>query len=290
MKNATTTITTTTNASMIPPTTHAERTSRPLTLAFAFGMAATLALAAGCGESKAAPSLSSTPGPTDNPEPAPEKPVRTVEQRSPFGRLTPSNNLLADGDFEFTGRSMQMPWITFADNGQGVLNYATGGRCRSGIRCARLDAGAEMVGFVASPKTAGMRISIWGKPDSGACDDVTVRLIDLESPSVSSAVAAEAKAPDASGWCRYTGEAPNLAGGAPALYVTTNRRGTSGALVDDGVIEPASESGVATVRRFESSSAALAERVRFVADWIRTHRQYGIPREAPLEGKPRRDR
>ena len=46
---------------------------------------------------------------------------------------------MVDGDFELTGRSDQAPWIVFDPNqGQTTLNYDTGGRCRSGIRCATL--------------------------------------------------------------------------------------------------------------------------------------------------------
>ena len=76
---------------------------------------------------------------------------RTVEQRSPFGNTSYPANLLVDGDFEFTGRNEQMPWLAFGNAGQQTLNYDTGGLCHSDdfaavkLRMARFMAG----GFLA---------------------------------------------------------------------------------------------------------------------------------------------
>ena len=80
------------------------------------------------------PTTPSTTVPTNT---VPTATLRTVETRSPFGELR-SDNLFLDGDFEFTGRNGQMPWLVFRSNGQGTIGFDTGGKCFSGVRSANV--------------------------------------------------------------------------------------------------------------------------------------------------------
>src|SRR5690606_37838607 len=89
----------------------------------------------------AQPTSTATTDPSEGGAP-PEGPhVRDVVIRNPFGG--PSDNLLADGDFELSivpeGNSGQYGWIAFKQSGaEQPLLAETGGLCKSGLRCGRL--------------------------------------------------------------------------------------------------------------------------------------------------------
>ena len=67
---------------------------------------------------------------------------------------------MVDGDFELTGRSDQAPWIVY-NQGQQTLNYDTGGRCRSGVRCAVIGKGDGLIGYLASPVTGNIQVRVY---------------------------------------------------------------------------------------------------------------------------------
>lgn len=199
-------------------------------------------------------------------------PIRTVEQRNPFGNTQDYLNLVADGDFEFTGRQQQQPWLVFTTAGQETLAFETGGRCRSGVRCAALDPGKTMIGWVASPKTDGMYATIWAKPLSGSCKDVYVSLVNLDTQ-----VGGDLKVSpiDDKGWCRFSGEAPNMAGKNPVLLVETPARAQAKVLIDDGWVTAVPIASLATRALFRLGPEQAA-RVAFIAEWLRTHRRFGV--------------
>jgi hypothetical protein len=220
------------------------------------------------------------------PAAAPQDVVRTVEQRSPFGNLDLPDNLVLDGDFEFTGRTGQMPWLSFGDTGQGTLNFATGGLCRSGVRCASLGANDEIIGWMASPKTGGMEVSIWVKPPSGNCLDVSVAVTDLGREGQGAPLTPETSKVEPGRWCRFAGNAGQYAGKQPVLYVgTAGPRVTGPILVDDAV---ARTLPAALMRTMALQPRALeprvAARVQFIGDWIRRHRIFGLPARESFEG------
>ena len=200
--------------------------------------------------------------------------VRTVEVRNPFGDTSSPNNLMIDGDFEVTGRSEQMPWITFTTSGQSTLDYATGGKCKSGVRCASIAAGTELVGFFASPKTGTMSAALWVRPDSGTCTDVQVLALDFDNQSSTVAAQLTVMSQDPqSGWCGFAGSIPNMAEQQPVLYISVAAAMKGVALIDDGVILPADAASSIT-RSQITLSAHTRERVRFIGDWVRTHRRF----------------
>lgn len=212
--------------------------------------------------------------------------IRTVETRSPFGDLSVTDNLVLDGDFEFTGRTGQAPWMVFDRNGQAVLGFATGGLCRSGVRCAKLAKGAEMVGWLASPKAGGMNVSAWVKPAAGECYDVQVAVADLNTQGEGELVPADGPRADASGWCHYQGDVGNYAGRQPVVYVGPAGEQVQGPILADDIVAralpPTLNVRVAALASRKLDDATRA-RVGAIGDWIRTHRIYG---RAPHDGSP----
>ncbi len=206
---------------------------------------------------------------------------RTVEQRSPFGNTSYPANLLADGDFEFTGRNEQMPWVVFGNAGQQTLNYNTGGLCHSGIRCALIAPGDALVGYVASPKKATMDVSLWvapvsdGRGASLACKFVQVSMTDLSNQGNRTDIHSESEDP-IDGWCHFTGSTPNLAGRAPVIYVDFARDAKASARVDDGVVKPGAGGETGRLPFVRDFSPAESARVAFIAEYLRTHRRYGV--------------
>jgi hypothetical protein len=181
---------------------------------------------------------------------------------------------MIDGDFELTGRSEQMPWVTFSQTGQTTLNYATGGKCKSGVRCASIASGTQLVGYFASPKTGSMNASLWVRPDSGTCTDVQVVALDLDNQQgQSSAQLTVLNQDPATGWCHFTGSIPNMAQEQPVLYVSLASNAAGNALIDDGVILPADGTNSFTRTQITLDSHTR-ERVRFIGDWVRTHRKF----------------
>jgi hypothetical protein len=199
--------------------------------------------------------------------------VRTVETRNPFGDTSAPSNLMVDGDFELTGRSEQMPWITFSQSGQTTLNYATGGKCKSGVRCATIASGTQLVGYFASPKTGSMNATLWVRPDSGTCGDVQVVALDLDNQQGQSTAQLTSVNQDANGWCSFAGTIPNMAEQQPVLYVSLADNVSGNALIDDAVVLPADNTNSFT-RAQITLDPRTRERVKFIGNWVRTHRKF----------------
>ncbi|MEO6573778.1 MAG: hypothetical protein ABIP89_08065, partial [Polyangiaceae bacterium] len=207
---------------------------------------------------------------------------RTVEQRSPFGNTSYPGNLLADGDFELTGRTGQMPWVVFdaSTSGPGTLNYDTGGLCHSGVRCAVIASGDILIGYLSSPKKGTMDVSLWVAPlatQSGspppACNTVLVSIKDFNNTEGGTDFQSDTEQP-ANGWCHFAGSAPNYAERSPVMWVTIAGNAKSGARIDDGVVKPNAEGTAGRLPIFRKSSAAEAARVAFIGEYLRAHRRF----------------
>lgn len=182
------------------------------------------------------PGSSSAP-PAPGPSGSAPTPIRVVEQRNPYGNLNPGN-LMLDGDFEFSGRQGQMPWIKLS--GEGVLNYETGGLCFSGVRCARLEADQAIFGWMAVPKGTGrvdirVRARALGTAESCPGDHLVVYVIDIDSGRAE-AVIPLSDTESVRGYCSYEATvAPELAFRSPGLYIEAGP-GTQGAIVVDDIV------------------------------------------------------
>jgi hypothetical protein len=200
-------------------------------------------------------------------------PIRTVEIRNPFGDTSNPTNLMVDGDFELTGRTGQMPWTTFDQSGQSTLDYATGGKCKSGVRCASITMGTDLVGYFSSPKTGSMNASVWVRPDSGKCSDIGVDALDVDAANGQPAAELKSAPPDANGWCLFSGSVPNMAEQQPSLIVSIATTMSGVALVDDAVVLPADSTNSYT-RNVVTFDAQKSARMKFIGAWIRAHRKF----------------
>ena len=252
--------------------------TRTSSLALALPLAVSLA---GCGKgpepaplAPPVPTTSATTG--DAPPPAT---TRVVGWRNPFGNTNHPDNLMIDGDFEFTGRSGQMPWVLFGNQGQAALDFDTGDRCRSGVRCAKLAVNATMVGYLASPKEKNLAIRAWAKPESGRCGDVTMLVVDETSNQVRGTLVPQEPSADALGWCRFEIVTKSLnqypyPWGNPALLVQAKKSAT---LVDDVVALP-SPDGTKPMLAGPPLSDAEKTEVLAIIEWFKRNRQFGVPK------------
>jgi hypothetical protein len=243
------------------------------------------ALAIGCGGTGDPPSPSWSPGST-TPQAVPPPFKRSVEQRNPFGNTPAETNLVADGDFELTGRQDQMPWLAFNDKGQKTLDFDTGGHCRSGVRCVSLGAGDQMIGWLASPREGGIEVSLWAKPKSKLCGDVEMRVLDLDTQTDGVAIAPTAPGVDRDGWCHLTGTAPNLANRAAVVYVAVKSGVSTTMLVDDVFAKPAVLGNKTRAFAVDKLDPTHAAHLRFFSTWLKTHRRFGLPPERLIDDPP----
>jgi hypothetical protein len=216
-------------------------------------------------------------------------PLRTVEQRSIFG-VSKVTNLMADGDFEFTGRSQQMPWIVFGSQaGQGRLNYETGGRCVSGIRCAVLTKTDQIIGWFSSPPSGTFTVSVFIYPGStGACKGLgSIAAIDINDQNRGFNLAAASMAPDEKGWCTFAATGAAIPGGESALYIESN---TDGLRIDNAVVtsESTMPKGISPSRipTGTAVSIELKQKVKVIAEQLRKTRIYGIQKTPSLDNPP----
>lgn len=259
----------------------------PMTAAFAlsFGVSCTEQLPKD--QTKTTP----TPTPTTVTTTPPTGVVRTVETRSPFGELR-TDNLFLDGDFEFTGRNGQMPWLVFKSSGQGVIGFDTGGKCFSGVRCALMKNDDEMVGFVASAGTGStptLTFSVVAKTSSGLCKDVSIIVTDLTSGTGGGTIKPPAE-PAEDHWCHFEGSVKGYPEGELVLYVTAK---TDQVWVDHAVATSAavkaqpSMAGSAphAVPDVLPISEEARARIRVLGARIRASRIYGDHSSLVREGK-----
>jgi hypothetical protein len=170
------------------------------------------------------------------PEAGPIK--RTVEQRNPFGNVAETENLLWDGDFEwYSPFADEYGWfeVTGVVAGLTLSDVRVGAACRSGLKCAALAKGAQIVGVAVASRGNKLRVSLWAHLVKGTCAQVTATLSDLDfkvDPNI--AIHAVAADPDAGGWCHYDGVVDPRSH-KPGLFV---HNGTGAeVLIDDAVIK-----------------------------------------------------
>ena len=207
----------------------------------ATGLLLAIALAASCSDDEPVNPLpvtkDDTKPPDAGPEPQPDagKIVRTVEQRNPFGNVAEHENLLWDGDFEWSSPfADQYGWINYpqSQTGAGFDGIRVGLECRSGLKCAAVKKKASIIGIAVSSKTVGLHASFWAKPSSGGCDGVSARLISIYVSDPGVAIPPP-DGPDASGWCRF--EATTEVQEAKSYFLIENESDGE-VLIDDAVL------------------------------------------------------
>jgi hypothetical protein len=219
------------------------------------------------------------PPPDAGPDASDPKPVkRTIEQRNPFGNVTEAENLLWDGDFEWSSPfASQYGWLT----GSAVsLSYEFGGvlvgaACRSGIKCATLPDNKVLVGVGVASKGRKLDASFWAKVTTGSCAGVEAQIVALFSGGDPDApLAPDSEEPDASGWCHY-GAVVEERLEKPFLYIKND----TGAdiVVDDAVLEKAPPTSAIHVLSRAPTPEAAAE----IEDLRASLRARRGPQDAP---------
>lgn len=182
-----------------------------------------------------------TAAPTPTSPPDPVIPKRTVVQRNPFGNVAETENLLFDGDFEWSSPfSDEYGW--FQGGEATVTDVVVGAACRSGVKCARLKGHQGIVGIGVAAKDAELEAWVWVRFDDPAtpCTSAKVTLIDRSlagnpltntDPDVH-LVASDA--PDQNGWCRIWGTSPKRDN---RTFLNVLNSSSSKMLVDDAVVK-----------------------------------------------------
>lgn len=280
---------------MIRATANADRARARALVAIAISAA----LAAGCGGEDLAPNPvplagEAKPGATapDYPDPpdasaGPFK--RTVMLRNPLGG--PANNLLADGDFDFStepeGAGGQLGWRGFSGDGQSLhrVRAETGGLCRSGLRCGVLEPDMILFGRGAAAAGKGLVASGWAKlPEGSDCETVDWKLVVCDSPAGFKPMKADGPA-DAAGWCHYTALLPEKEQ-AQCIYITSSLPEGATALIDAAVLAP--DDGTVTAKQAELwvPTAEAVAGLEAVQRSIRSRMRFGdLPAAPPAHGE-----
>jgi hypothetical protein len=191
-------------------------------------------------------------------------PIRTVELRNPFGNTDLEHNLLVDGDFELSSSNGQFGWRAISGSAQANLVRETGGLCRSGVTCAVMTKGTELLALGAAPPGQGMEVSLWVKPPVPDCSSTAVSLISCTGviPTTLASVPPVDFTPDPSGWCHHHAVAPATEL-QPCLVVSSFIEEGQRTLVDDGSILPAPADSPSSLRSGPPTAAEVdrAERV-----------------------------
>jgi hypothetical protein len=183
---------------------------------------------------------STGPSPTAPPDAGPPK--RTVLQRNPMGNVAETENLLFDGDFEWTSPfSDEYGW--FQGQSPTVTDVVVGPDCRSGVKCARLKAHQSIVGIGVASKDSPLEASVWVRFEdtSVACSAAKATLVDRFIGSGPPLVDTDndvkltaREEPDQSGWCHLVAVAPARQN---RTYLNVFNTSGSKMLVDDAVLK-----------------------------------------------------
>ena len=164
---------------------------------------------------------------------APTAPLRTVEQRNPFGNVAATDNLLWDGDFEWSSPfADQYGWYFGPPYGYDFPAATIGAACRSGVKCVTVPKNKAVIGIGVSSKL-GVAVTAFAKPLEGTCADVDVSLLDLFSSGQDVPIPPIGMTPDATGWCLYQATAPVY---SRKVYLLIDNNTGADLLVDDAVV------------------------------------------------------
>lgn len=215
-----------------------------------------------------------------------ETPIREVFTRNPWGM--PANNLLVDGDFEFsiTPYEGQYGWLLISEASGATLplNTETGGICRSGLKCGVATKGAILFGRgTSAPELAPMRGTLFAKPSEppaeGAdavkhCKDaIEAYAIDCDSFDIIKKFQSVG-APAADGWCEYGVDVPGRRG-AVCIYASIAKA----SLMDACTLLPSPEPSPSPV---PFSLTTGTESMKRIGAMIKSRMRFGRPPEPPL--------
>ena len=162
--------------------------------------------------------------------------VRTVEQRNPFGNVAATDNLLWDGDFEWSSPfSDQYGWLSGPPFSYAFPAATIGADCRSGIKCVTVAKNKGIIGIGVGSGQSAIVATVFAKPKSGVCADVEVTLFGLFSNAPEVAIPPTTEAPDSTGWCLYRGTAESY---PQKAYLFVDNNSGEDAVIDNAVLRP----------------------------------------------------
>jgi hypothetical protein len=213
-------------------------------------------------------------------------PKRTILQRNPFGDVAETENLLFDGDFEWSSPfSDEYGW--YQGNSPTLSDVVVGPDCRSGIKCARLAKKQSVVGIAVASRTLELDVSVWVHFDdsSTACSTATGTVIDRllgETPLNASdpdVHLTPSDAPDQAGWCSLTAIVPKRKNKA---YLSIRNGSTINMLVDDAVMKaiPAPSTSASPPPPPPATWIPTAEEAASLDDARRLINEYDKPHDA----------
>lgn len=211
---------------------------------------------------------------------------RTVMWRDPFGNYAAGDNLVMDGDFEWSGAfAQQYPWFrSDAAAGMTAPAFGLGPKCRSGTKCAIVSQGQGIAGFGVRPpgQADHADLSVWARPQlASSCAVVSVSVGGcVLSTSESYALDGSGVEPDADGWCHFSGSV-QMPDDTPCVFVSVAGPASATAAIDDVVM-----TAPGATRRLASSAAPSAGHMRVVERLRRVIRESlrpgaAAPRELP---------
>jgi len=191
----------------------------------------------------------------------PDPPVkRTVMERNPFGNVAESENLLWDGDFEWSSPfADQYGWLTGSKQSLGYSfdGVKIGAACRSGIKCATVPKNRVLVGIGVGSKGHKLEASFQAKPSTPSCADINAELISESSDgSPDAPLTPVAESPDAGGWCRF-GVVAEERPEKTYLFISNETDGEI--LVDDAVMKTAPKGVAIQVAQRVPTAFAIEE-------------------------------
>lgn len=209
--------------------------------------------------------------PAPAPDAAPVTPKRTVTTKNPFGNVAASDNLLWDGDFEWsTAFAQQAGWV----NAGIVVSYSAFSQvrpdpaCRSGLKCGYITPNQRVAAIGVAP-AGGKKVeaSIWVKVPGTSCSEVGAALIACDYQTDPDVELADADGvPDAGGWCRLAVVAEPRQ--RATCLLVDSRFDEGEALIDDAVVRAAPEGAVSTAgaaapsARFEQARSRIRQALR----------------------------
>jgi hypothetical protein len=194
---------------------------------------------------------------------------RTIVQRNPFGNVAKTENLLWDGDFEWSSAfTDQYGWINYPQVSYGFQGIRVGIECRSGLKCASIDHGRGIIGIGVSSEGYRMSASFWARPLAEAsCEDISADLLSITGEDPTAPVPLVPEAAD-DGWCRFEGVADER---VTKTYLLIDNGGKGEVLVDDVVLERVMKTQALTVP-VEPPTAARSARVAEARAALRARR------------------
>lgn len=233
---------------------------------------------AGCGESEhinalgvAVPPADAGPVPPEDAgvdaEPPPPDdagaPKRTLSQRNPFGNVAETENLLWDGDFEWTSPfADQYGWLSGPPLSYAFSGVRIGAECHSGIKCAAVKKKGNLAAIGVSLPGTKLEASFWAHVKMSTCDSVKASIIALDPGDEPNApVTAEAPQPGADGWCHF--HAVIASRDHKPYFLITNQTGDE-IVVDDAILKKAPPTMTLSVKHLPPTSedAAAVDQAR----------------------------